>query len=97
MTQIDQPFSIQESTQDGYSIGRLKSVNIKEKGEVSGNFSNGLNDVLGQVFLAKFKNESCLHAVAGSSSLLVSDSCEPVYGLPGDDGFGLLEFTVFEE
>ena len=46
-TQLDQPFSAREVTQDGFSAGRLTNLEIDNYGNVKAGYSNGQNVTLG--------------------------------------------------
>jgi flagellar hook protein FlgE len=51
---------ITASEQDGYQTGDLVGLDVDEKGKIRGTFTNGRNEVLGQVILAKFTNPESL-------------------------------------
>lgn len=51
---------ITASQQDGYEAGDLVGLEVDEKGKVRGTFTNGRNEILGQVVMAKFTNPEAL-------------------------------------
>jgi flagellar hook protein FlgE len=51
---------ITASQQDGYEAGDLVGLDVDEKGKVRGTFTNGRNEILGQVVIAKFTNSEGL-------------------------------------
>lgn len=53
-------FSIDGSAEDGYEYGFLDSFGIDNRGIINGNYTNGINQQIGQVGLANFSNPSGL-------------------------------------
>ena len=47
---------ITPAQQDGYEAGDLTGLEVDEKGKIIGSFTNGRNEILGQVMIAKFTN-----------------------------------------
>lgn len=47
-------------SQDGYEAGELVSLSVDQNGKVRGSFTNGRNEILGQVSVAKFTNPEAL-------------------------------------
>ena len=60
MSQSAGEFSIDGSAEDGYEFGFLDSFGIDNRGIVTGNYTNGINQQIGQVGLANFSNPSGL-------------------------------------
>lgn len=60
MSQSAGNFSIDGSAEDGYEFGFLDSFGIDNRGIVTGNYTNGINQQIGQVGLANFSNPSGL-------------------------------------
>jgi len=52
--------------QDGYAMGLLSNISIDEQGIIVGNYSNGINNALGQIALANFTNQGGLEKIGGS-------------------------------
>ena len=60
MSQSAGEFSIDGSAEDGYEYGFLDSFGIDNRGIITGNYTNGINQQIGQVGLANFSNPSGL-------------------------------------
>jgi flagellar hook protein FlgE len=84
--------------QDGYTSGQLQNFSIDRTGVISGAFTNGVNQTLGQIVLADFNNPAGLlrtgdnmYAVSGNSGGAVLG-----YALEGSQSFmtsGALEMS----
>jgi flagellar hook protein FlgE len=69
--------------QDGYTMGQLQNFSIDRSGIVTGAFTNGTTQVLGQVVLGDFNNPSGL--------LRVGDN---MYAVSGNSGGAVLGFAL---
>jgi len=87
-TQLDQPFSAREVTQDGFSAGRLSNLEIDNYGNVRAGYSNGQNVTLGKIMLASFASESGLKQIGNSTFISTAASGDPELGEGAEDGFG---------
>ena len=87
-TQLDQPFSAREVTQDGFSAGRLTNLEIDNYGNVQAGYSNGQNVTLGKIMLASFASESGLKQIGNSTFIATAASGDPELGEGAEDGFG---------
>ncbi|MDA9673707.1 flagellar hook-basal body complex protein [Paracoccaceae bacterium] len=87
-TQLDQPFSAREVTQDGFSAGRLTNLEIDNYGNVNAGYSNGQNVTLGKIMLASFASESGLKQIGNSTFIATAASGDPELGEGAEDGFG---------
>ena len=87
-TQLDQPFSAREVTQDGFSAGRLTNLEIDNYGNVNAGYSNGQNVTLGKIMLASFASESGLKQIGNSTFISTAASGDPELGEGAEDGFG---------
>jgi len=75
-------------SQDGYPQGTLVGFSVDEAGNIIGEYSNGLTEVLGQIAIAVFNNPAGL-AKAGDTTFVVSaNSGEPKVGQPGTGSRG---------
>ncbi len=79
MSQIDQ---------DGYTTGQLSGLNIDSEGVIAARFTNGQNQVLGQIALAHFANVQGLHAIGDTAWVETNSSGAPVIGAPGSGSLG---------
>jgi flagellar hook protein FlgE len=66
LTQDDANGSATVESQDGYTSGTLQSYTIDQTGTITGSFSNGVTQSLGQIALADFTNNAGL-ASSGSN------------------------------
>jgi flagellar hook protein FlgE len=89
--------SLSVSTQKGSAPGTLSSYSIGGNGLITGTFSNGVSQTLGQIQLAKFSNNDGL--VSQGSNLFAAgvNSGLPVVGTPGTQGIGTIESGAVEE
>ncbi len=92
-TQINQAFTINELSQNGYPVGRARELTIDENGKIRQAFSNDLDRLVSQLVLVKFSDESCLQARDNSDSLTIGDDCEYELGVPNTEDFGRIEFS----
>ncbi|HKP98045.1 MAG TPA: flagellar hook-basal body complex protein [Fibrobacteria bacterium] len=69
--------------QDGYTMGRLRSISIGEDGIVAGSFTNGTTKNLAQIMVADFTNPGGLQKVKDSVYTTSSNSGDPIYGAAG--------------
>jgi flagellar hook protein FlgE len=82
--------------QDGSAIGSLVSFSVGSDGTITGVFSNGRNQALGQMALAVFANPSGLEKAGGSLYRSSVNSGEPQIGVPGAGGRGKLSGATLE-
>lgn len=66
--------------QDGYEAGDLVGLDVDETGKVRGTFTNGRNEILGQVILAKFTNPEALLSMGNNMFSENVNSGIPNYG-----------------
>lgn len=71
--------------QNGYASGVLQSVSIGQDGTITGSFSNGTNQTLGQIALADFNNPEGLDQAADSMYTVSANSGTPLIGYSGRD------------
>ena len=80
LTQYGQTSATANTTQDGLAAGQLTGVAIADGGKVVGQYSNGQQQVIGQLGLASIRNPESMIAV-GNNNLAVSiDTAPPVIG-----------------
>jgi flagellar hook protein FlgE len=87
-TQFASPSAVLALGQDGAPQGTLTRISIDEQGRINGEFSNGRQQVLGQVRLATFHNPEGLDAIGDSLFAATADSGAASTGAPGDGGRG---------
>ncbi len=96
VTQYGGTSTVQATGQNGFALGTLQSFTLGNDGTITGVYSNGLRQALGQLALASFNNPSGLEK-AGSSSFRVGDnSGAAMVGLAGVAGRGVLNSGALE-
>lgn len=73
------------SNQNGFASGVLQTVAIGPDGTVTGAFSNGTSQVLGQIALASFNNPEGLTQASDSMYTVSANSGTPLVGYSGKD------------
>ena len=95
-TQLAQPFSVLDKTQDGKAVGQLEGVTIGDDGLVKASFSNGETKALGQVMLANFSSPEGLRQLGNSYWSATGLSGDAVLGTASSNGFGKLMTSTIE-
>lgn len=96
-TQFGSSFSVNSLTQDGYTTGRLSSVDVDASGVITGVYTNGQSKAMGQVALANFANPSGLQPVGDTGWAETYDSGNPLLGAPGTASLGAIQSGALEE
>ncbi|MDX1656221.1 MAG: flagellar hook protein FlgE, partial [Candidatus Competibacteraceae bacterium] len=95
-TQFGGASSTNALSQNGYSSGRLVGVEVDDKGQVQGRYSNGENKLLGQVSLFDFRNVQGLEPVGDSNWVQTSASGEAVPGAAQTASLGSVVSAALE-
>ncbi len=82
--------SLSVASQDGSAPGVLNSFNISDTGLISGVFSNGISQTLGQIQLARFTNPAGLEQVGQNMYTTGVNSGLPITSDPGSQGNGTI-------
>lgn len=96
-TQFGSVFSVSSVAQDGFTTGRLSGLDISDTGVIFARYSNGENQILGQVALANFANVQGLKNLGGSGWAETFESGEPVVGSPRSASLGALNSGALED
>lgn len=96
-TQFGSPFALQSTTQDGFTTGRLDSIDVGVTGVLFGRYTNGQSRAMGQVSLANFTNANGLQPLGDSTWGETFASGSPLVGVPGTSSLGLLQSGSLEE
>ncbi len=75
-------------SQDGFGVGSLVYMEVGVDGVITGNFSNGREQVLGQLALARFQAPQNLEALGGNLFAATQASGQGAVGAPGSGGRG---------
>ncbi len=82
-TQFGNTSAVQQLGQDGYTSGVLTSYEVAADGMITGSYSNGESQVLGQVALSGFANPNGLEPRGNNEWSETSASGQPLTGAPG--------------
>jgi flagellar hook protein FlgE len=96
-TQYGSNFAVNSLSQDGYTAGQLRGVDVDDEGVVFARYSNGQSQVVAQVVLANFANEQGLKPIGDTSWAETFDAGSPVVSQPGTAGLGLIQSNALEE
>jgi flagellar hook protein FlgE len=96
-TQFGNDFELSSSDQNGYTSGSLTSFSIDESGNVIASYSNDQTQIIDQIVLATFNNESGLKSVGDSSWIATSESGVALLGTAGTGQLGSIESGVTED
>lgn len=88
--------SVEAQDTDGYARGTLNSFGIDENGIITGTFSTGMTEILGQLALALFNNPAGLIDKGDNLWLDSSNSGKPVITQPGANGAGEIKSMSLE-
>jgi flagellar hook protein FlgE len=96
ITQVAAPSTTSSTQQDGSSSGSLVDFSIGSDGTITGSFSNGKTQALGQLALATFANDGGLHLNGQTDFSQTLASGQAVIGTPGAGGRGTLSGGALE-
>jgi flagellar hook protein FlgE len=96
MTQYDAASGVNKVQADGYSSGRMVSLDIDKSGVIFGRYTNGQSKAMGQVALANFSNTEGLRPVGDSSWAESYTSGAPAVGAPGSASLGFIQSSALE-
>ncbi len=90
LTQVAAPDSTSATSQDGSSSGSLVNFAIGSDGTITGSFSNGKTQALGEIALANFANVDGLQLDGNTDYSPTLASGAAVVGVPGAGGLGTI-------
>ncbi len=96
ITQFGGKSEVVPSDVDGYAMGTLQGFSLSNDGTITGTYSNGLRQNLGQLAMASFNNPSGLEKAGNSSFRVAQNSGEPMVGIAGAGGRGVLSSGALE-
>jgi flagellar hook protein FlgE len=97
LTQYAQASTAAPLSQNGAAAGSLESETIDKSGTITGSFSNGKTEVLGQIALAAFANPAGLLQSDDGQLLQSNDSGSPLIGAAGTAGRGAIQAGSLEQ
>ena len=83
LTQFNSTTSAVPSMQDGYGMGELYDFSFDETGTITGHFTNGVSQILGQVAVATVNNPQGFEQVGENVFKVGANSGMPVRGWAG--------------
>ncbi|MFW5984676.1 MAG: flagellar hook protein FlgE [Halanaerobiaceae bacterium] len=95
-TQQAAEFTIDGESADGYSNGDLETFSVDGQGKINGEYTNGQNQVLGQVAVADFNNPGGLEKEGETMFAQTPNSGTPRAGEAGQDGRGSIASGTLE-
>jgi flagellar hook protein FlgE len=96
MIQAGSKSVVLNQSQDGFANGTLSGTSIGEDGVITGTFSNGTTQILGQVALTRFINPDGLQPIGRNLFIQSGDSGTPLVGRPGTGAFGQVSASTLE-
>ncbi|HEV2398284.1 MAG TPA: flagellar hook protein FlgE [Candidatus Sulfotelmatobacter sp.] len=96
LTQVASPSGTSSAHQDGVGSGSLVNFSIGSDGTITGSFSNGKTQALGQLALATFGNEDGLQLQGNTDFTPTLASGQAVVGTPGSGGRGTVSGSALE-
>jgi flagellar hook protein FlgE len=96
VTQVASPSSTSATQQNGGSAGALTDFSIGPDGTITGSFTNGKTEALGQLVLASFADEEGLQRVGSNNFAETLASGQAVIGAASTGGRGTLAGGALE-
>ncbi|MBX6365779.1 MAG: flagellar hook protein FlgE [Gemmatimonadetes bacterium] len=84
LSQFAAPSTAVIREQDGYTMGLLERISIDPTGTITGAFTNGVTQTLGQIVLADFNNPAGLVRIGNNMYAVSANSGAPVLGYAGE-------------
>jgi flagellar hook protein FlgE len=97
MTQFDSPSTLTNATPNGASVGNLTGVTVTTNGDVTAQYSNGLNTVIYQVPIATFANPDGLTPISGTAYQSSTLSGSAILNTAGAGGAGSIKSSELED
>ena len=97
MTAFGDGFLVTKNGADGFAPGDLADLSVDETGQLTGQYSNGMFLVAGQVVLAGFNSDAGLDAVSGNVFTESYASGSPVLGTGTAGSFGVVRSNSLEQ
>ena len=88
LTQFSQPSAVSGITEDGNSSAQLNHVAVGDGGVVMAQYSDGSQEILGQLAVADVRNPDSLIDVGQNNFQLSANTASPAIGIAGSGGRG---------
>src|SRR5579872_1991231 len=96
ITQYAQPSAVSAVAQDGSAAAQLVSVGIGDGGTLLAQYSNGQQDIVGQLAMATIRNPESMVAAGNNNYSLSENTALPAIGAPGTGGRGQVMGSAIE-
>lgn len=96
-TQFGSADGVNNLSQDGFASGQLANFSVGADGTLTGNYSNGQTQTLGQIVLANFNNPNGLQNLGGNEFGQTAASGVPQISAPGTTNHGTLTGGALEQ
>jgi flagellar hook protein FlgE len=96
ITQYGSPFSVNNLSQDGYTVGRLNGIDVEPDGGVYARYTNGQSMAMGRIALANFNNPQGLTKAGDTSWQHSAAAGEPQIGGPLTSDLGSVQSGATE-
>ncbi len=97
MTAYGSAYQVTKNSADGYAAGALADMSIDETGQLTGQYTNGMSLIAGQLVLATFQSPDGLDPASGSVFSETYASGEPVLGIGTNSSFGAVRSRMLEQ
>jgi flagellar hook protein FlgE len=97
MTQFDSPSVLTNASPNGASVGNLTGVTVTTNGDVTAQYSNGLNTTIYQVPIATFANPDGLTPISGTAYQSSNLSGSAILNTAGAGGAGSIKSSELED
>ena len=95
-SQFGETYSINAISQDGFSTGRLISIEVSDTGVVQARYTNGQSSPLGQVAVTNFANPQGLQKLGNTSWAETYTSGQAIHGVAGTGSLGQVQSGALE-
>ena len=95
-TQYGSTFSVNNLNQDGFTSGRLSTIDVDTSGVVFARYTNGRSDAIGQVALSNFANPQGLSELGDTTWGETFTSGDAIRGSAGTGSFGSIQAGALE-
>ena len=96
LTQYSETSAVSATNVDGVAAAQLSQVSLADGGTLVAQFSNGKQQVIGQLALANIPNPDSLVAVGENDYTVGGDTGTPTLGTPGTGGLGQVKASALE-
>jgi flagellar hook protein FlgE len=90
LTQFAQPSALSATSQDGVAAAQITQVSLSDGGSIVAHYSDGSQQIVGQLALAAISNPESLISVGQNNFEIGADTSTPVIGAPGTGSRGTI-------